>query len=386
MAKTIQEHAQHSTDSNDLLQSLFVSSPPEGNKERPSDKSALLALRSKAKVAVDEAQGITDEDDSDDEDSVNSLFVETDDATDESESDDTDEGDNATVDDDETDADADTDDSDEDDSGYLDVTDDDLIEVKVDGKVKTVTLGDLKKAYSATDAVESRLQEATETRKKAQTDHSMLLTNFIKSQDAVTSTVSALEAAIIRPMVNEPDERIRLSNPNEYLKQVDAYRADQHRMGTLKTKLAAFYKQHEDIRAAEVDKFRTAQIPKLVEAFPVLKDPVKGPELLGALQATARYYGFADAEIGDALDYRYYQMAYDAMMYRKLSGKRTLSVEQVKNVADQEKKAIRKLRSGNTRGTVNNTAAKKAADAQRAKAMASGKERDILPTLFVPRK
>jgi hypothetical protein len=325
----------------------------------------------------EEGENSVDEADDNDLEEVDgdAAELETEDGSEVAEVDEADEEDDAGNDD------ADEQEADED--GFFQVNDDDQIEVKIDGEIVLRSIADAKKALSGEGAIEKRLKEATESRKQAQADHTMLLEQFSVAHNSLIKTVNGMESVVFQPAVAKPDAALRKSNPQQYLAQIDAYEADQHRVTEGRAAIRKLVQQQQEALSEDIKTYREQQTTALVAAIPELQDREIAPALLKSMATLAmEEYGYSAEEIQNASDHRLYRMIYDLAKFKTARTPKDRKANTVKNLDNQASKRPRKLRSG---ATALKTTARKTADAQRAvmdNARASGKTKDIARTLI----
>lgn len=286
-------------------------------------------------------------------------------------------------DDEEEAGDDDADDHTEDDDGYLNVRDDDMIEVKVDGEVVLRSIADAKKALSGEGAIDKRLKEATEARKQAQADHTMLLEQFSIAHKNLMSTVEGMENIVFKPTVQKPDAALRQTNPQEYLLQVDAYEADQQRVADGKKAIRALIDEQNNALSEDIEKYRQQQATALLESVPELKDEEQAPKLLQSMSKLAmERYGYSPQEIQQASDHRLYRMMYDLSQFYGARDPANRKANTAQKLEGQRNKRPRTLRSG---ATALKSKARKQSEAQKQvanKARQSGKVKDVAQTLI----
>lgn len=299
--------------------------------------------------------------------------------------------DDGSEDQDPTNSDASEDDADEDEADdtdqdarpqILDVTDDDLIEVMIDGKLEQRTLGELKKAIAGEGAIEKRLQEATEARKTAHAERTSILEALADQERIVIGSLQALDDTVFKAVIPAPNEDMKAKNPAQYLRHKEAYDEDQKRIADgkkkLQEKVAELAKQRQD-RLAEYAK---AAAPVIAKLIPELADPNKGPKMLENLVNTAKAYGYTEQEIQSALDPRMFHLVRDAYAYRSLLDRS--KEKKVTDLTSQGKKVPRKLRSGNSKATTLVAKAKQQAQVVNT-ARATGKVKDVAAAILAPK-
>lgn len=272
-----------------------------------------------------------------------------------------------------------TDDADEaDDENFesIQLTDDTLVSVTVDGQDKEVTLADLKRAYSGEGAIEKRLQLATETKKQAENLKVQVEQELNTGRQNLVKAFSAFESLMFQPQVSPPDPALRQTNPTQYLIQMEAWREEQAGLQAKRSKVqqaVALFNQQE---AEKVNQMKVEVAQKLVEAMPALRDPVKGPELQKMMYEGAHAYGFNDAEISSILDHRMYLALADLAAYARLKAK-----GQSAPVKPQKSAPV--MRPGATKAVASATAYARNQKAALETARKSGKVDDIAATLLV---
>lgn len=268
---------------------------------------------------------------------------------------------------------------------FIDINDDDVIDVMIDGVLEQRTIGDLKKALSGEGAIEKRLQEATETRKTAHAERTVMLETLAANESIFATALSTLDSNLFKGVIPAPDERMRNTNPDVYLRHKEAYDADQQRINAAKAAIAANVKAISAQRDARLKEYGKEAATRIAELIPELADPVKSTPVLQQLMVTARAYGYTDQEIGSALDPRMFHLMRDAMRYRDLldSGKKKGVVDLS---GEQSKPIIRKLRSGGAKAKTFAVARAKEQAQATDRAKTTGKVSDVAATLLVTKR
>jgi len=279
----------------------------------------------------------------------------------------------------------DAEDTNEEGESYLDVSDDDLIEVKVDGKVELRSLGDLKKAFSAEGAVQKRLQEATETRKDVDSMKTRSIENANRDTQVLVQAFQSVEQELATMIGQAPDKSLREKDPNKYFLEKEAYEDSVKDMETKRNKLRTLVTGVRTRFDESLNEYKQDQAQLLVKAIPDIADPIKGKPIMESILSVASHYGFTQDDIANVADHRLYIMAIDAAKYRKLiADKKIVRDVDVTDVSKEKRKTPRKLRSGAT--TLKNKATKNAAKANEARKQAqSGKTTDVAAFLRSPK-
>lgn len=279
---------------------------------------------------------------------------------------------------------SDDEDEDDDESDYLDIRDDDLITVMVDGEEQELTIGDLKKAHSLGGATEKRLQEATEERKAAHAERTQMLEKLAEQERAVSDALSNLDDSVFTPVIPEPNEQLRRSNPEQYLVHKEAYEEDQRRIANAKQAVQTQLKEIQEKRQERLKEYSEQAGKIILQEIPELAKRETAQPMLQKLAATAKAYGYTDQEISSALDPRMFMLVRDAMKYREMTDKSRERTDPT-NLEGQKQKKVRRLRSGSTSSKNRVRQADKQRKAAVDRARKTGKPQDVAATLLVPK-
>lgn len=272
-----------------------------------------------------------------------------------------------------------TDDADNDDDENFEtiqLTDDTLIPVTVDGEGREVTLADLKRAYSGEGAIEKRLQVATETKKQAESLKVQVEQELNSGRQNLVKAFTAFESLMFQSQIPQPSLALQQTNPTQYLIQLENWRAEQGELQQKRTKVqqaVALFQQQE---AEQLNQMKADAAHRLVEAMPALRDPVKGPEIQRMMVDAARAYQFNDAELSDIVDHRLYLVLADAAAYRQLKAKGQVAPQ-------KQTKAAVTMRPGASKHLATATASARNQKAALETARKSGRVEDIAATMLV---
>lgn len=263
---------------------------------------------------------------------------------------------------------------------FLDVSDDDEIEVKIDGKVEKRTIADAKKALSAEGAIQKRLKEAADSRNEANA-------SLQKSQQTVQEQVGVLQTvlgqmgkALFTPKLQPPKEELISTNPAQYQRQKAMYDNEVQALNTLQQQFGTMFQQVNEYLEENKETYKKDQSRQLASSLPDLTDPDKAPKIRETIFSGAAHYGFTKEEIAATMDHRLFLMAYDAARYRDLQGQQE-SVD-----TGKRKRKPRTLRSGTTNTKTKARSAQKRRDAATQKAKTTGRPEDVAATLLKPQK
>jgi len=268
----------------------------------------------------------------------------------------------------------------------LSVSDDDLIEVKIDGVVVYRSLREAKQALSGEGGIENRLKAAAEAKNAYQADHTRLLAEFDAASTGMIGLLGDLETVLYTPLVAMPADSLR-SDPAAYIEALDAYTADANRVSNGRAAVQKLVTDHAAGMLALRDRYTREQAALVVQALPVLKDPVKGKARLAMIGRVAiEIYGYSPAEISAAQDHRMYRMMNDLAQVHaaRLAAKTSAAASLVEAV---EQRTVRRLSAGPAaRATAAKAAAAATTEATTRARTRGGKVSDIAATLITQRK
>ena len=264
---------------------------------------------------------------------------------------------------------------DDEDPEIIELTDDYTLEVTVDGETRQVTLGDLKQNFSGEGAIDKRLQEATEARKAATAERAAVQQELDTGRQNLVRAFQMFDEMMFQPSVSAPDERLRQTNPQEYLLQETAYRNDQASLGQRRAEVKKALDAYNAREAQNLQQKRAENSQKLLEKMPELRDPEKAKVVEELILEGVRHYGFSEQEISEAYDERMFRMAHDAAQFRRMK-----AGQQVQP-APQTQKTKKVLKPSPSGAVKQATAKARKAKAALEQARKSGKAEDIANTL-----
>jgi hypothetical protein len=272
-----------------------------------------------------------------------------------------------------------TDDADNDDDENFEtfqLTDDTLIPVTVDGEGREVTLADLKRAYSGEGAIEKRLQVATETKKQAESLKVQVEQELNSGRQNLVKAFTAFESLMFQSQVPQPNPALQQTNPTQYLIQLENWRAEQGELQEKRSKVQQAVSLFQQQEAEQLNQMKANAAHRLVEAMPVLRDPVKGPEIQRMMVDAARAYQFNDAELSEIVDHRLYLVLADAAAYRQLKAKGQAAPQ-------KQTKATVTMRPGTSKTVAAASSIARNQKAALETARKSGRVEDIAATMLV---
>jgi hypothetical protein len=189
------------------------------------------------------------------------------------------------------------------------------IDVVVDGETRSVKLKDLKARYSGEAAIESRLQEATETKAKAYQVGDALY----KTLNAQAERLRALDA-ILQEQAKPPVdwEELRVKDPGRYLLERDKAREMDERRSRVAYESQRVQQQQDQLNSLAIQEYTAKQAREFANKVPEITDPAKAKEIMGNVADAASYYGLSQQDIENVVDHRHLMILVDAAKYRKM--------------------------------------------------------------------
>lgn len=270
-----------------------------------------------------------------------------------------------------------------DDSETVEYSDEDTLEVTVDGKTESVNLRELKRVYSLHQATEKRLQEATEARKAANVEREKAAEEAQTYRSNMLKTIQQLDGVLFAPLVKEPDPSLRSKNMQEYLMAKDAYDEDQKRIKSGREQLGQFLAEEQNKLAGNRQQFRQKQQEILVEKLPALTDPEKAGKVQKSIMDAAHYYGFSPEQVAQVDHHGLFLMAYDAARWLNMQKLKQNGVPMGGEKDAMKLTRKRKLKSGGATSTkLRIVKQRKEQQAAEAKAQKSGRVDDVTAMLI----
>ena len=241
------------------------------------------------------------------------------------------------------------------------------LSVTVDGEEQEVTLGELKRRYAGEGAIEKRLQQVTETRKKVFDDYE-------KQTALATQVMQNFGQLLFRRTISPPNEALLNSNPALYIQRKEAYEKEGQALAAAQQQLHGMMQELDGHIEEQRKAVRVAAAQELRRIMPAIADPVRGPKLTAALRDAAREIGYSDADIAACTDPLMFKtMALAARELRRAKG----------TTVQKQKENPRTLKSAASKSVP--SAQRRQQDAL-SRAAKSGSIDDIAASMIVPTK
>lgn len=190
----------------------------------------------------------------------------------------------------------------------------DTYTVKVDGKEVSVTLEDLKRAYSGQSYIQKGMQEAAAKRKEAD----QLFQALQSEQQRFMETVQRIQSEGFRPAPQRPDPKLAETDPIGFMQANARYDAEMAQYQQQQEQLKAVSASQNALRQKAMQAHLAEQAAILQQSIPEFSDAAKAGEIKSKLLKTGAEYGFGEDELAGVTDARTVQVLYDAMRWREL--------------------------------------------------------------------
>lgn len=191
--------------------------------------------------------------------------------------------------------------------------------VKVDGKVKQVTLDELRRGYSGQAFIQQGMEQLAEARKAMQAEYQSLQNERQQIAEVMGKVQSGQGLVPPKP----PAKELLDSDPIGYMQAKVAYEEQAAEYQRTMAQYQQIQQQQFQQTEAQHQAYLQQQLQILQQAVPEFADPKKAPAYRDKLlQAGQNYYGFDPQELGAIADARYLNVLNDAMKYREIQSAR----------------------------------------------------------------
>lgn len=191
--------------------------------------------------------------------------------------------------------------------------------VKVDGKVKQVTLDELRRGYSGQAFIQQGMEQLAEARKAMQAEYQSLQNERQQIAEVMGKVQSGQGLVPPKP----PAKELLDSDPIGYMQAKVAYEEQAAEYQRTMAQYQQLQQRQLQQTEAQHQAYLQQQLQVLQQAVPEFADPKKAPAYRDKLlQAGQNYYGFDPQELGAIADARYLNVLNDAMKYREIQSAR----------------------------------------------------------------
>lgn len=187
--------------------------------------------------------------------------------------------------------------------------------VKVDGKVKQVTLDELRRGYSGQAFIQQGMEQLAEARKAMQSEYQTLQSERQRIAEVMGSVQNGQGITPPKP----PAKELLTTDPIGYMQAKVEYDEQVAQYQRVQAQYQQIQQQERQRTEAQHQAYLQQQLQVLQQAVPEFADPKKAPAYRDKiLQAGQNYYGIDPQELSAIADARYLSVLNDAMKYRQI--------------------------------------------------------------------
>ena len=187
--------------------------------------------------------------------------------------------------------------------------------VKVDGKVKQVTLDELRRGYSVQAFIQQGMEQLAEARKAMQTEYQTLQSERQRIAEVMGSVQNGQGLTVPKPPVKELLDK----DPIGYMQAKVEYEEQVAEYQRVQAQYQQIQQQEFAQKEAQHQAYLQQQLQVLQQAVPEFADPKRATAHRDKiLQAGQNYYGIDPQELSAIADARYLSVLNDAMKYRQI--------------------------------------------------------------------
>ena len=187
--------------------------------------------------------------------------------------------------------------------------------VKVDGKVKQVTLDELRRGYSGQAFIQQGMEQLAEARKAMQTEYQTLQSERQRIAEVMGSVQNGQGLTVPKP----PAKELLDKDPIGYMQAKVEYEEQVAQYQRVQAQYQQIRQQEFAQKEAQHQAYLQQQLQVLQQAVPEFADPKRATAHRDKiLQAGQNYYGIDPQELSAIADARYLSVLNDAMKYRQI--------------------------------------------------------------------
>lgn len=187
--------------------------------------------------------------------------------------------------------------------------------VKVDGKVKQVTLDELRRGYSGQAFIQQGMEQLAEARKAMQTEYQTLQSERQRIAEVMGSVQNGQGLTVPKP----PAKELLDKDPIGYMQAKVEYEEQVAQYQRVQAQYQQIQQQELAQKEAQHQAYLQQQLQVLQQAVPEFADPKRATAHRDKiLQAGQNYYGIDPQELSAIADARYLSVLNDAMKYRQI--------------------------------------------------------------------
>ncbi len=204
------------------------------------------------------------------------------------------------------------------------------VDVKVNGKVRSVTLAEAMKGYQLESDYRQKTADLAEQRRAIDAERQESLNRYQQQLQRLDQAIETAESLLAEQPNQEKLAELLESDPQEYLRQVSRIQTAQAKLQKARDEKAAALKEQTEKQTMQLVSFRKEQQGLLSEKMPELRNEEKLREFESGASSYLRDMGFSEQDISGFFngpyDHRQVLIIRDAMKYRGMEkGKASLT-------------------------------------------------------------
>lgn len=203
----------------------------------------------------------------------------------------------------------------------------DLIPVKIDGKIEMWTLDQLKQSAAGQGYIQKQMRENAEAKKQV----TQIYQQMQQERQALAQMYQQLSSGQVPATMPQPPSRdLMQSDPIAYMEARAKYDDDLAAYQQAATQMQQLQQQQAELNNRARQAYIAEQMQLLQQAIPEFADKKTGTALRDQIIRTASdVYGYDPQELQGVADHRHVRVLRDAMLYRQMMAERS-GVEQQK--------------------------------------------------------
>lgn len=190
-----------------------------------------------------------------------------------------------------------------------------LFEVKANGETLRVTLDELTNGYSRQQDYTRKTEDLAREREAIEAERK----SIAEQVEAERRQLEAFHHLVqtIGPEPQPPSPDLYNEDPDEYREQKERYEVLKSQWDNAANEVVKTEEKRIEEQKAQIEQYKSAEMQKLQEAWPDLKDPEKANAINVSLTRFLSETGYSSEEIGQIVDSRFLLLARDAYRYRQ---------------------------------------------------------------------
>lgn len=221
-----------------------------------------------------------------------------------------------------------------------------LFKAKVDGKEQEISFNSLLRSYRLQQHVDEKAKEVNSQKEAVAAEVKQLRDNYQVAIQQAALMITAQEEELIAEFNSVDWDKVKESNPNQYIIKRDEYKERFNKLQSKRMSLGEKWDADQQKANAEISERLNNQLSKeaelIVEKIPEWKDSETAKREALEIKAYAISQGFSEKELSTLIDHRAWVMLRKANLYDQLSNKTNTTVKKITTLP----KIVQKKTSG----------------------------------------